>query len=44
MLYFDARHSDLTVTLLTQDGINGYQLAMREPDNMKDANPDKVIS
>ena len=42
MLYYDARHPALTVTLLTQDGINGYQLTMREPDNMKDA--DKVIS
>ena len=44
MLYYDARHPALTVTLLTQDGINGYQLTMREPDNMKDVNPDKVIS
>ena len=42
MLYYDARHPALKVTLLTQDGINGYQLTMREPDNMKDA--DKVIS
>ena len=42
MLYYDARHPALTVTLLTQNGINGYQLTMREPDNMKDA--DKVIS